>query len=117
MRLVWLICGALSLALGTIGIFLPLLPTVPLLLLAAFCFARSSERLQHWLLAHPILGPPIHDWQERGAIGRRAKWAASLSILVALIISWALGVKPLVLVFQILALVGVSAFIWTRPNT
>jgi len=117
MRLVWLICGVLSLIVGAIGAFLPLLPTVPLLLLAAYCFARSSERLQHWLLSHPTLGPPIHDWQERGAIGKRAKWAASLSILAALIISWVLGIKPLVLGFQFLALVGVSAFIWTRPNT
>lgn len=116
MRFFWLLGGLISVALGAIGIFLPLLPTVPFLLLATFCFARSSERLHTWLITHKTLGPPILDWQEKGAISRRAKWAASLSIGAVFTLSLILGVKPLVLVIQALVLIAVSAFIWTRPN-
>lgn len=95
--------------------FLPLLPTVPFLLLAAFCFARSSERLHLWLLAHPRLGEPIRDWQERGAVGRRAKWLATASIAVTFGVSVALGLAVWVLAVQALVLLGVALFIWTRP--
>lgn len=116
MRGVWLLLGALALALGAVGTFLPLLPTVPFLLLSAFAFSRSSERLHHWLLAHPVLGPPISDWRDRGAIGRRAKWLASGSIAAAFLISVALGLTPWVLGVQALVLLAVSVFIWTRPH-
>ncbi len=116
MRGLWLLLGAVALALGAAGIFLPLLPTVPFLLLAAFAFSRSSERLHHWILAHPVFGPPISDWRERGAIGKRAKWLASVSIVAAFLISVALGLEPWVLSVQALVLVAVSIFIWTRPN-
>lgn len=117
MRLIWLLSGLFALSLGTVGLVLPLLPTVPFLLLAALCFARSSERLSDWLHTHKTFGPPIADWQNRGAIGRRAKWAASLSILASLCISWLLDVRPLLIGIQLLVLLGVSAFIWTRPDS
>jgi len=68
MRMVWLIFGFTALILAIIGIILPLLPTVPFLLLAAFCFARSSEKIHKWLLNHPKYGPPIHNWQNSGSI-------------------------------------------------
>lgn len=116
MRGVWLLLGALALAFGAAGIFLSLLPTVPFVLLSAFAFSRSSERLHHWLLAHPAFGPPISDWRDRGAIGRRAKLLASGSIVVAFLVSAALGLKPWVLWIQALVLLAVSIFIWTRPN-
>ncbi|MDE0590997.1 YbaN family protein [Halocynthiibacter sp. C4] len=116
MRLFWFIGGFVSLTLGITGILLPLLPTVPFLLLAAFCFARSSERLHGWLIAHPKLGPPIEDWNARGAISKKAKIAATVSIAAAFSISVFLGVKPFVIVVQALTLTCVLLFIWTRPN-
>ncbi len=116
MRAIWILGGGTALALGFIGLFLPLLPTVPFLLLAAFCFARSSERLHTWLVTHPTLGPPIDDWNRRGAIRRRAKWAATLSIAAAFGLSLALGVRPIILVLQLVALACVALFIWTRPE-
>lgn len=116
MRGAWLGLGAVALALGAAGVFLPLLPTVPFLLLSAFAFSRSSERLHHWLLAHPVFGPPISDWRDRGAIGRRAKRLALGSIAAAFLISVALGLELWVLGVQALVLVAVSIFIWTRPN-
>jgi uncharacterized membrane protein YbaN (DUF454 family) len=56
-----------------VGIALPLVPYLPFLLMAAFCFALSSKRLHRSLLDHETLGPPIQNWEERGAIGRKAK--------------------------------------------
>lgn len=117
MRIIWLILGLISFAIGVVGIFLPLLPTVPLMLLAAFFFARSSEHLHSWLINHPRFGPSILDWQERRAISKRAKIAASISIALAFGISIAIGLRPMLLAIQGVTLIAVSIFIWTRPNT
>lgn len=116
MKIVWLAIGWLSVGLGVVGAALPLLPTVPFLLLAAFCFARSSQRVHDWLLAHPKLGPPIHDWRARGAIRRRVKWIATASIAVGFAIPFAMGVRTEVLIIQAAVLTCVSVFIWTRPE-
>ncbi|NUB45353.1 YbaN family protein [Fertoebacter nigrum] len=116
MRLFWAFCGFAALALGLVGIFLPLLPTVPFLLLAAFCFARSSERMHLWLTTHPVLGPPIRDWQASGAISLRAKRLATASMAVVLVLSIVLGVRPLILSIQAVVLACAALFIWTRPS-
>lgn len=116
MRFVWLVLGLASLALGIIGAFLPLLPTVPFMLLAAFFFSKSSERLHHWLLCHPVFGPSIEDWQRNGAITRRIKLYATASIAVAFGLSLILGLKPLILAIQGITLIGVLFFIWSRPE-
>lgn len=115
-RTFWLVAGGIALALGAIGIFLPLLPTVPFLLLAAFCFARGSERLHGWLMSHPVFGPPIENWRDRGAIGRRAKWAATVSILVAFVLAILFGAPLKALIVQVFVLGCVCIFIWTRPE-
>ncbi len=116
MRPIWFICGVLSLIIGIIGIPVPGLPTLPLLLLAAFCFARSSDRAHTWLVNHPRFGPPIADWNENGAIRKPAKIAASFCIAASLLISIFLGVPRTALIIQAITLCCVSVFIWTRPN-
>jgi uncharacterized protein len=68
-----LTAGFLSTGLAILGIFLPLLPTVPLLLLAAACFARSSEPFYRWLVEHRQLGPLLQPYLEGAGIPRRAK--------------------------------------------
>ena len=86
-KLTWLIIGILSLGLGALGILLPLLPTTPLVLLAAFSFARSSDRLHQWLLEHDVFGALIDNWRRYGAISRRAKVVSVVSMAVILGIS------------------------------
>lgn len=115
MRALWIVAGLVSVATGMIGIFVPLLPTVPLMILAAFCFGKSSPRLHRWLVEHPIHGPHIRDWAARGAIRPSAKRLATLSIGLAFAASVALGVRPVILAVQAVVLLGVLLFIWTRP--
>ncbi|SHG99711.1 YbaN family protein [Cognatishimia maritima] len=116
MRYIWALAGLISVSLGVLGILLPLLPTVPFLLLAAFCFARGSERLHAWMLSHPRLGPPIHNWQQSGSISRMAKKMATLSVVAVFGLSWVIGLKPTVLVIQAVTLTCVMIFIWSRPD-
>ncbi len=74
----WLLIsvGALSLLLGLIGIVLPLLPTVPFLLVTAACWSRASPRWHRWLLSRPKLGPAIERWERERTVSRRARWTA-----------------------------------------
>lgn len=75
-KYLWILAGFVSLALGIIGIFLPLLPTTVFILLAGFCWAKSSERLYAKLSAHPTFGKMLSDWQQRRAMPRYAKYLA-----------------------------------------
>lgn len=72
-KIFYIIFGTLSLVLGIIGIFLPVLPTTPLLLLTAFCYYRGSSRMYDWLMSHPKLGPYIRNFRENRMIPRRVK--------------------------------------------
>jgi len=114
-RVTWLIVGFLALALGAIGIALPLLPTTPFVLVAAFAFAQSSEKLHQWLLDHNVFGPLIDNWQRHGAISRRAKVVSVLSMAVVLAISVAMKAPAVVIVVQLVVLSGSAAFVLTRP--
>jgi uncharacterized membrane protein YbaN (DUF454 family) len=85
------VAGVLSVGLGTLGIFVPLLPTTPFLLLAAACFVRSSDRLHTWLINHRVYGPIIRGYREHGALPASSKatilfftWAAILSSMFVL---------------------------------
>jgi uncharacterized protein len=77
-RGLWLAAGFGALVLGAIGIVLPLLPTVPFVILAAFCFSKGSQRWERWMLEHPKLGPIVRDWREHHAVPLRAKQLATL---------------------------------------
>lgn len=112
----WLLLGLLCVGVAVVGIFLPLVPTTPLLLLAAFCFARSSERLLRWLHEHPRLGPTLVHWAEHRAIARRAKVMAVLAMAAAVGLALVLGAPFWVVLVQVAVLVPVAGFIVTRPE-
>lgn len=114
-RIFYLCCGFLSLALGTVGAFLPLLPTVPFVILAAFCFARSSPALEARLLEHRLFGPHIRAWREKGAISRRGKKAALAAFAFSAVLALIFSPFPWCLVPLAAAVIG-GSWIWTRPE-
>lgn len=117
MRGLYLILGLTFVGLGFIGAFLPVLPTTPFLILAAACFARSSRRLERWLLDHPHLGPTLLAWRDRGAISRRAKLMALTGICIGFLLFW-IGSDPSWLLTACVAvsmLAGLS-YVFTRPS-
>lgn len=116
MKILWTCAGWAAFGLGVIGIPLPLLPTVPFMLLAAFCFARGSRRFHDWLVDHPRFGPAIRDWRAQGSISPAGKRAAVIAIAAAFLVSVLLGVRPMVLAIQAVVLVLVLTFILTRPS-
>lgn len=118
MRLIYIAIGCGAVALGVAGVFLPLLPTTPFLLVAAWAFARSSPRLENWLVRHPRLGPPLAAWRERGAVPRRAKViaiAAMSASLAYMLLSP--GIPPYAKAAATLVLAACATFILTRPST
>ena len=117
MRYLWVSLGWLFVALGVIGIALPLLPTTPFLLLAALCFGKGSEKVHHWLLNHPTLGPPILDWQNKRAISRRSKVIASVSMLLLLAITPLVGAPLWAAGLQAVVLAIVATFLWRQPES
>lgn len=117
MRFVYIIIGCAAVALGIVGIFLPLLPTTPFLLLAAWAFARSSPRLEAWLTTHPRLGPPLKAWREHRAIPLRAKMIAIPAMGASLIyILLAQSIPVYGQVAAALLLACCATFILTRPS-
>jgi len=116
LRILWMGLGWLVLGLGVLGIFLPLLPTTPFLLLAAFCFSKGSDRMHAWLLNHEKLGPPITQWRKHGAIASRVKGMALFLILGSVALSFVYGVPFYAFIVQLVILSCVSLFILTRPT-
>ncbi len=115
-RLFWLCVGGIALALGAIGAVLPVLPTTPFVILAAFAFGQSSPRLQAWLENSETFGPMILEWRDHGAIAPRYKVMAVTMMAAAFVLSLVLGVKPLVLIIQAVCLSGAALFVLSRPN-
>lgn len=113
----WLVLGLILVGLGCIGAFVPLMPTTIFLILAAACFARSSPRLEAWLLNHPRFGATLRAWRAEGAVPRRAKIAACLGMAVGYSLFW-LVVRPglwLGLVVAV-AMAACALFVASRPS-
>jgi uncharacterized membrane protein YbaN (DUF454 family) len=107
--------GLICVALGAIGDFLPVLPTVPFLLLAIFCFARSKPEWVERLYAHPVHGPALRQWRDRRAISRKAKNSALIAMAFSAAVSWAAIGWPWAAAVTA-ALLGIGTWLATRPD-
>ncbi|MDQ2632995.1 MAG: YbaN family protein [Pseudomonadota bacterium] len=116
MRGVYFGAGLLLVALGFVGVFLPILPTTPFLILALPCFARSSRPLERWLLAHPRLGPTLREWRQRGAISRRAKLMALAGVSTGFILFMLGSPGPLMTVVVVAAIFAGLLYVMSRPS-
>jgi len=116
-RAIFVVLGTIFLALGAIGLVLPVLPTTPFVLLAAACYLRASERLHQRLVRSRTFGPTIVAWQEHGAIPPRAKAIAIGMVILTFSLSIAFAVEPPVMRAGLAAL-GIILVVWLarRPS-
>lgn len=112
LRVFYICLGSLSLSLGILGIFLPLLPTTPLLLLTAFCYVRSSQKLYHWLLNQRFIGPIIKNYYEKKGIPRKTKIIVLSTLWLTILLSAFVFIEQWYLRLMLLAIAtGVTIFI------
>ena len=112
-----LVLGWSTLICGVIGVFVPLLPTTPFLILSAACFSKSSKVMHDWLITHSIFGPILSDWEQNGTIALNIKVIAT--ILIIGLASYPLLVMTFSLILKtvaIISIISVLGFIWTRPS-
>lgn len=116
-RMAYVGAGHFFLAVGIIGVFLPILPTTPFVLLAAFCYERGSPRFHALLLENRHVGPYIRNWKDHRSIPLRAKVLAVTMITTS--VGWIIYAAPLMIVKVSMTVIGmcVSAYILTRPST
>jgi uncharacterized membrane protein YbaN (DUF454 family) len=116
-RALFFVAGVAALALGIAGIFLPVLPTTPLVLLAATCFARSYRPFHEWLIAHRLFGPIVREWHEHRSIPYRTKLFAIGMMAVALGASIVFFVEPPWLKVALAALgVALGVYMYRLPS-
>ncbi|MBT2767010.1 YbaN family protein [Stenotrophomonas sp. ISL-67] len=114
-RWAWWLLAYASLGTGIVGIFVPGLPTTVFILISAWAASRGSERLHNWLLRHPRFGPAIANWQAHGAVSRKGKWMATLTMAVcAGIMLWCVPVAW-VKWLSIGCMAVVAVWLWSRP--
>lgn len=109
-RLFFVVIGWICVCLGFLGIFLPLLPTTPFLLLASACFMRGSPRFHAWLIQHKTFGPIIVQWNEHGAVSPAIKRRASL--LMVMSFSFSIWLVPTLWQKIMLVVLGASLLFW-----
>ena len=114
-RVLWNAAGGLAVLAGIVGLFLPVLPTVPFLLLAVMCFSRGCRRCERWLLEHPRFGPPLRDWREHHALPLRAKQSATVMMAGGAFVAWWLLPEP-VRWLPAPACAAVAWWMWRLPT-
>lgn len=115
-RAFWLVVAYASLGLALAGIVVPVLPTTPFALLAAYAGARGSARLHERLLAHRVLGPVIRDWQAGRAVRRRPKQAASATMAVSAAILFVASPSLWLAIAVTALMASVALWLWRRPE-
>ena len=113
----FILLGSVFVVIGFVGIFLPLLPTTPFLLLAAICYERGSDQFHKWLIHHKYFGRPILDWQRRKVIRLKYKvLAASMMLISAFFLLQKPNVPPVGKISYLIFMVLMLSFIFTRKS-
>lgn len=115
-RWLYVVLAWLLLALGVIGIVVPGLPTTPFVLAAAWAAARGSKRLHAWMHTHRLFGPMIKDWETTGAVSRRAKWVATISMFLCAVIMFLTAPKWWMATTGTVIMAIVAVWLWLRPE-
>jgi uncharacterized membrane protein YbaN (DUF454 family) len=116
-RILLLALGWFFVGVGAIGLFLPVLPTTPFLLISLWAFSQSSERFHDWLYNHKVFGPPLQNWSKHGVIPLRAKLVAVGTMAVSATLVITFSSVPWYGLVAMLALMGFGAgFVLTRPS-
>ena len=109
--------AVLGLTLGLLGVVLPVVPTVPFLILSAWAASKGWPAFEIWLLNHRLFGPPIVQWRERGAVPRRAKWFSTLMMAASGIgMQFFTGIPLWLRVAVPLVMLAVAIWLWLRPE-
>ncbi|WP_455482049.1 YbaN family protein [Bartonella sp. B35(2025)] len=118
LRICYSVIGWMTIVLGVIGVVLPIMPTIPFLLVASWCFARSSPRFHEWLHSHHILGPPIKQWMEKRAVSPFVKVFVVVGMASGFLLFWVM-VHPVLWLALLAAviLLSIAAYIVTRPSS
>jgi uncharacterized membrane protein YbaN (DUF454 family) len=114
--LFWRISTVVALAFGIIGIALPVVPTVPFLILAAWTSSKGWPAIEVWLLNHPVHGPPIRRWREHGVVPRRVKWVATLMMATSAVGIQFFALPEWVRITTPLIMGAVAVWLWLRPE-
>ncbi|MGB7316534.1 MAG: YbaN family protein [Planktotalea sp.] len=114
--MVWFALGAMALVLAALGVVLPVLPTTPFVILAAFAFGKSSPRLHAWLLRSKLFGGMIAQWEAHGVIPRRVKWLACSMMFAVLAFSIYAQAPRTVLIAQVIGITLGAAYVLSRPS-
>lgn len=118
MRPILFVTGWILFVLGFVGAFVPVLPTTPFMLLALWCFSRSSRRFHDWLYGHRVFGPPLQQWHEHGVIPMPAKAVAGVFMVASLVYLFGVSTTPAWARVSMAAVIFVGLwFILTRPST
>lgn len=116
-RVTWITIGAISLIIGFVGIFVPLLPTTPFVIVAAYCFSKGSPQLHDWLLSRPYFGKVVRDWNRYGTIPLSAKLMCLGMLSGSLIYIHFIGQLPLAAKWIATAFIlAILAFVLSRPS-
>jgi len=116
MRLLNLGLGFFAVVMGTLGIFLPVMPSTCFFILAAYFFSKSSKRLEDWILNHPTFGSSVRAWRQHKAMSRAAKAAAYLGMMIGeamLLTAWPGTILVIVGTF---ILISSAIYVWSRPT-
>ena len=114
---IYLIVGTISLAAGIVGIFLPVLPTTPFILLSAWCFFRSSSKIYNWVISNERFGPTVENYQEGRGITRPTKVKAIVMMWLTITASIYLTIRNMYLIALLyLIAIGVTIYLYRLPT-